>query len=90
KKDVGTLRSKFLSIDYPGNRTIPESAEEHYLFAGEPGRRYTFARHLLRRGDKDLRQTAEAFDEYLEDYSAGERQSITIKRTSAAEGATDD
>ena len=87
KKDLDTLRSKFLSIDYPGNQKIPEGAEEHYLFAGEPSHRHNFARHLLKRNDQYRRQTAEAFDEYERDYSAGEKRSLTIKLASMS-GAT--
>lgn len=90
KKSVDTLRSKFLSIDYPGNQTIPEGSEEHYLFAGEPGHRHTFARHLLMHNDKYRRQTAEAFYEYQADYSTAEKQSITIKIASMYGGEKGD
>lgn len=90
KKDVATLRSKFLSIDYPGNRKIPEGADEHYLFAGEPGHRHSFARHLRKRNGQYRRQTAEAFDEYVADYSAGAKRSITIKIASMYGVATGD
>lgn len=90
KKDVDTLRSKFLSIEYPGNRKIPEGADEHYLFAGEPGHRHNFARHLLKRNDEYHRQTVEAFDEYLADYSAGVKQVITIKVASMSGVAVGD
>lgn len=90
KKDVDTLRSKFLSIDYPGNQKIPEGANEYYLFAGEPGHHYSFARHLLKRNGEYRRQTAEAFDEYLADYSAGEKRSIIIKIASMSGVATGD
>ncbi|UTH74439.1 NACHT domain-containing NTPase [Chromobacterium sp. IIBBL 290-4] len=79
KKDVDTLRSKFLSIDYPGNNKIPEGADEHYLFAGEPGHRHNFARHLLKHNGKYRRQTTEAFDEYVRDYSTGEKQSLVVE-----------
>ncbi|MDS0851368.1 ATP-binding protein [Burkholderia cenocepacia] len=90
KKDVGTLRSRFLSIDYPGNHKIPDGADEHYLFAGEPGHRHSFARHLLKRNNEYRRQTVEAFDEYLVDYSAGRKRSITIKIASMPGVATGD
>lgn len=90
KKDVDTLRSKFLSIDYPGNNKLPEGAEEHYLFAGEPGHRHDFARHLLKRNDEYRRQTAEAFDEYVRDYSAGEKRALTIKIASMSGEVTGD
>jgi len=79
KKDVDRLRSKFLSIDYPGNQKIPGGASEYYLFGGEPGHRRNFARHLLKRDDKYRRQMAEAFDEYVHDYSAGEKRSLSFK-----------
>lgn len=64
KTDVKLLRSKFLSIDYPGNQSVPEGAEEHYLFAGEPGHRNNFVRHLLMRDGRYRRQTAEALGRY--------------------------
>ncbi|WP_180727492.1 hypothetical protein [Paraburkholderia largidicola] len=90
RKDVDVLRSKFLSIDYPGNHEIPEGANEHYLFAGEPGHRHSFARYLLKRNDEYRRQTVEAFDEYLADYSADEKRTITIKIASMSSAATSD
>lgn len=90
KKDVDKLRSKFLSIDYPGNHTIPEGADEHYLFAGEPSHRHNFARHLLKRNGQYRRQTAETFVEYEHDYSSGEKQSHTIKITSMSGATTGD
>lgn len=64
KKDVATLRLKFLSTKYPGNRTIPDGAEEHYLFAAEAGHRHNFARHLLKSDGQYRRQMAEAFAKY--------------------------
>lgn len=82
KKDVDTLRSKFLSIDYPGDYKIPDGGEEHYMFAGEPGHRQNFAQNLLRKNGQYRRQMAAAFDDYEHDYSAGERQSLTIKMAS--------
>lgn len=78
KKDVNTVKEKFLSTDYPGNNKIPDGAEEHYLFAGEPGHRESFARHLLKTNGQYRRQIAEAFDEYVSDYSKAERVSISI------------
>lgn len=90
KKGVDTLRSKFLSIDYPGNHKIPEGAEEHYLFAGEPSHRHSFARHLLKRTDNYRRQMAEAFDEYVSDYSVSEKRSLTIKIASMSGEAAGD
>lgn len=89
KKDVDTLRSKFLSIDYPGNHKIPDGGDDYYVFAGEPGHRHSFARHLLRNNGQYRRQTAEAFDDYERDYSAGEKGVISIKIASMSGAAED-
>lgn len=90
RKNVDRFRSKFLSIDHPGNQEIPEGAEEHYLFAGEAGHRHNFAQHLLDRNHKYRRQTAEAFDEYVHDYSAGEKRSLAFSLVSASGATMDD
>ncbi|VVD85064.1 hypothetical protein [Pandoraea fibrosis] len=90
KRNVDTLRSKFLSVEYPGNEGIPEGANEHYLFAGEPGHRNNFARHLLNRNGKYRRQMAEVFDEYVQDHSAGERGAPTINFASMLYETTSD
>ncbi len=90
KRDVDTLRSKFLSIDYPGNHKIPDGGDDHYVFAGEPGHRHSFARNLLKRNDQYRRQTAEAFDDYERDYGVGEKGAITIKIASMPGAETDD
>lgn len=68
RKDVQAFRSKFLAIDYPGNHAIPEGAKETYLYAGEAGRRQNYARRLYQRNGKYRRQTAEAFDSYVQVY----------------------
>jgi hypothetical protein len=65
RRDVRRLRAKFLGVDYPGNSQIPEGATEHYLFAGEAGRRNNYARHLLQRNGRYRRQVQEAFDRYV-------------------------
>lgn len=65
RKDVRKLRAKFLKVDYPGNSKIPEGATEHYLFAGEAGRRSNYARHLYQRNGRYRRQIQEAFDRYV-------------------------
>ncbi|MFJ2994164.1 hypothetical protein [Pandoraea sp. NPDC087047] len=88
KKDVNRLRSKFLAIDYPGNHTIPEGEEEHYLFAGEAGHRHSFARQLLRPNDRYRRQLANAFDEYVRDCSAEENRSLTIRMVNTLDETT--
>jgi hypothetical protein len=64
-KDVCSFREKFLAIEYPGNDQIPEGATEHYLYAGEAGRRQNYARHLCQRNGRYRRQIVEAFDHYL-------------------------
>jgi hypothetical protein len=64
-KDVCSFREKFLADVYPGNDQIPEGATEHYLYAGEAGRRQNYAQHLLQRNGRYRRQIAEAFDRYL-------------------------
>ena len=65
RRDVRRLRAKFRAVDYPGNNRIPEGATEHYLFAGEAGRRNNYARHLLQRDGRYRRQMRDAFDQYV-------------------------
>ena len=65
RRDVRSFRGKFLAVEYPGNSTIPESADEHYLYAGEAGRRNNYARRLSQRSGTYRRQAAEAFDRYV-------------------------
>lgn len=64
RKDVGNLESKFLSVEYPGNDKIPAAATEHYLYAGEAGRRQNYGRSLLQRNGQYRRQLVETFDAY--------------------------
>jgi len=65
RQDVQSLEAAFMAIDYPGNSEIPEGATEHYLFAGEAGRRTNYARHLIQRNGRYRRQVMEAFDRYV-------------------------
>lgn len=65
RRDVRSFRGKFLGIEYPGNREIPEGATEHYLYAGEAGRRPNYVRRLYQRNGRYRRQIAEAFDRYV-------------------------
>lgn len=65
RQDVGRLRARFLAVDYPGNSKIPEGNTEHYLFAGEAGRRNNYARRLLQPNGRYRRQVREAFDRYV-------------------------
>jgi hypothetical protein len=59
--DVAILERKFLDIDYPSYAVIPEGATEHYLFAGEAGRRQSYMRRLCRADGQYRRQTDTAF-----------------------------
>jgi len=79
RKDVRKLKAKFLSIDYPGNSAIPETPTEHYLYAGEVGRRKNFARHLYQANGRYRRQVVEAFDRHVR----------VSTRASAATGAAE-
>lgn len=64
-KDVDKLRTEFISAEYPGNRQLPEGAEEYYLYAGEAGRRNRYAAHLLKPDGTYRRQTDSAFDKFV-------------------------
>ncbi|MFA2532721.1 NACHT domain-containing protein [Pseudomonas chlororaphis] len=65
RKDVQSLKDKFLAVDYPGNREIPEVVTEYYLYAGEAGRSHGYARQLCQKNGRYRRQVVEAFDEYV-------------------------
>jgi hypothetical protein len=78
QKDILKLRRRFLAIDYPGNREIPDGATEHYLYSGEAGRRDCYARHLLKSNGVYRRQIEEAFDRYVTIKSARQRQGLKI------------
>jgi hypothetical protein len=87
RRDLQSFRSKFLAIDYPGNSAIPEGATEHYLFAGEAGRRQNYARRLFKRDGRYRRQTGEAFDRYVRVYPKSKTPAPTIKiRSVSADG----
>lgn len=79
RKDIRRLRTKFMAIDYPGNNEIPDGATEHYLYAGEAGRRGCYARHLLMSNGRYRRQIREAFDRYATIRSARQRQGPKIE-----------
>lgn len=64
RRDVESLRSAFLSIQYPGNTQIPEGGQDHYVYAGEIGRSSRYAPGLLRKDGSYHRQTSSAFDSY--------------------------
>ncbi|MFZ5960464.1 hypothetical protein ACOXVJ_23420 [Pseudomonas knackmussii] len=79
RKDVQSLRDKFLTVDYPGNGNIPESVAEHYLYAGEAGRSQNYARQLYQRGGRYRRQVVEAFGEYVPVGPKRKGQPATVK-----------
>ncbi|HUX20005.1 MAG TPA: hypothetical protein VMW69_02125, partial [Spirochaetia bacterium] len=79
RKDVSSFRAKFLAVEYPGNSEIPEGATEHYLYAGEAGRRQNYARHLCQRNGRYRRQIAEAFDRYVRVYPKEKTPPVTVK-----------
>jgi hypothetical protein len=65
KKDVGRLEEKFLAAEYPGNDKIPAGVTEHYVYAGEAGRRQNYARSLVQRNGQYRRQVVATFEEYV-------------------------
>ena len=79
RKDARSFRAKFLAAEYPGNNQIPEGSTEHYLYAGEAGRRQNYARHLYQRNGLYRRQIAEAFDQYVRVNPKEKTPSVTVK-----------
>ena len=65
RSNVRSFKEKFLTVEYPGNHKIPKGATEHYLYAGEAGRRQNYARHLYQRNGRYRRQIEKAFDEFV-------------------------
>lgn len=87
RRDVRSFRAKFLAVEYPGNSEIPEGATEHYLYAGEAGRRQNYARHLYQRNGRYRRQIAEVFDRYVRVYPKEKTPPTTVKiRSTSDEG----
>lgn len=84
RRDVSRFRAKFLGVEYPGNNEIPEGATEHYLYAGEAGRRQNYARHLYQQNGRYRRQVAEAFHRYERVYSKERTPPPTVKISSAS------
>lgn len=64
-KEVPVIRDEFLNAEYPGNDLIPEGNEEHYLYAGEIGRRGNYAPYLLNKNGTYRRQLRSAFNRYV-------------------------
>jgi len=92
QRDVLSLHAKFMAVAYPGNSEIPKGATEHYLFAGEAGRRANYARHLLQRNGRYRRQVVEAFDRYvtIETGSKSPPPAIKVAAMSSTDGAKDE
>ena len=65
RSNVRSFREKFLAVEYPGNDKIPKGTTEHYLYAGEAGRRQNYARHLYQRKSRYRRQLKKAFKEFV-------------------------
>lgn len=87
RRDVRSFRAKFLAVEYPGNNEIPEGATEHYLYAGEAGRRQNYARHLHQQNGRYRRQIAEAFDRYVRTYPKEKTPPAIVKiRPTSGEG----
>ena len=64
RKEMRSLREKFLAVGHPDNRKIPEGDTEYYLYAGEAGRRQNYARRLYRRNGRYIRQIGKACERY--------------------------
>jgi hypothetical protein len=79
RKDLRNFKAKFLALEYPGNDEIPDGATEHYLYAGEVGRRQNYVRNLCQRNGRYRRQTAEAFSRNVPTHSKEIRPPVTIK-----------
>ena len=65
RSNVRSFKEKFLTVEYPGNHKIPKGATEHYLYAGEAGRRQNYAWRLYQRNGRYRRQIEKAFDEFV-------------------------
>ena len=64
-KGIAQIKDEFLTAEYPGNNLIPDGYEEHYLYAGEAGRRSRYARHLLNKNGVYRRQLCNAFRRFV-------------------------
>ena len=78
RRDVRSFRTKFLAVEYPGNSKIPAGDTEYYLYAGEAGRRQSYAPHLHQRNGRYRRQIEEAFDQYVCAYPKEETPPATV------------
>jgi hypothetical protein len=60
--DLRRLRSKFYSIDYPGNHAIPDTITDPYLFAGEVPWSRIFGGYIRTKSGRARRDVREAFE----------------------------
>ncbi|MBU3594579.1 hypothetical protein ICN42_10810 [Polynucleobacter sp. 71A-WALBACH] len=92
RKDVSSLRDKFLALNYPGNNEIPEGATEYYLYAGEAGRRQNYVQTLYQQNGRYHRQIVRAFDQYVPEYFKEKTSSAhgRVGSMSDERGETDD
>lgn len=79
-KDVPRIQREFLSIDYPGNDSIPTGSEDYYLYAGEVGKSSRYAPELLMPNGRYWRQVKEVFERYIEDDTQPKIETPSIKR----------
>lgn len=79
RRDLSRFRAKFLAVEYPGNDKIPDAGTEHYLYAGEAGRRQNYARSLYQRNGKYRRQLATAFQQHALVGSEYDTSPATVK-----------
>ena len=62
KRDIARLRSKFQSIEYPGNDAVPEVGSNQYVFAGEIPWSPKFGTYLRSKNGRACRDVREAFE----------------------------
>lgn len=80
--DIGRLEQLLNEADYPGNHTIPQPGEDHYLFAGEIGWSSRFGIYLRNKDGRAKPQMGMAF-ERTESYKMKKRYDELTKREKA-------
>ncbi|MEX0922616.1 MAG: hypothetical protein WDZ84_07555 [Rhodovibrionaceae bacterium] len=61
---IARLRSRFMSIEYPGNQAIPDIPQHHYIYAGEIPWANNFAGDLRTRSGRVHRDMRNVFESY--------------------------
>ncbi len=82
RRDVCSFKEKFLAVGHPRISTIPQGATEHYLYAGEAGRRQNYARFLCQSNGQYRRQIRGAFDRYVCVYPKENTPSVAVAKGS--------